>query len=140
MSEIKFAHSEPAFPGLPGESPDSGLIILCRHLASLGHARAAVSAHYQERGANAPEAVLDTLGGSGDELLATVVEIPASTLEGVMARAAALAAYAPDELEPWGPGNIGTAHALARAVIRDLVAFAGDVGRQPCQQQGTARA
>lgn len=139
MSETKFAHSEPAFPGLPAESPDSGLIILCRHLAALGHERAAFVAHYQERGEGPPGSVLDVLGGPADELLGAVVEISATTLEGVMARAAALAAYEPNELVPWGVGNIGTAHALARAVIRDLVALAGR-REQLSQEQGTARA
>ena len=87
-----------------------------------------------------PEAVIDALGGSADELLGAVVEIPATTLEGVMARAAALAVYAPDELEPWGVGNIGTAHALARAVVRDLVALAADGRQRPDQERGAAGA
>ena len=99
----------------------------------------AVAARYQEAGEGAQE-VLDALGGSADELVGAVVEIPATTLEGIMARAAALAAYAPDEVEPWGPGNIGTAHALARAIVRDLVALTSGCGRLPGTERGAVGA
>lgn len=117
------------------QNPDSGLIILCQHLAEAGHERAVLSAHYAQKGNEPPEAALDARGGSADQLLGAVVEIPATTLDGVMARVKALAAYAPDELEPWGAGNIGTAHALARAIIRDLVAHASG-GHLPGTEQG----
>lgn len=101
------------------KGPDSGLMILARHLAEVSHHRAAVLAG---GGENAP-AVADALGGRADELLEAVVELRAVTIEGIRARAVALAAYAPAESEPWGHGNIGCAHALARAIIRDLIAL-----------------
>ncbi|WP_234729720.1 hypothetical protein [Acidocella facilis] len=112
MPEIE--HRAPAV-----QSPDAGLMILARHLAEVSHHRAAALAGAAENAA----AIADALGGRADELLEAVVELRATTLEGIRARAVALAAYAPAEVEPWGHGNIGCAHALARAIIRDLIAL-----------------
>ena len=45
-------------------SPDSGLIILARHLAAVGHERAALAAHYQAKGEDAPMYEHDVIAGA----------------------------------------------------------------------------
>ncbi len=120
-------------------NPDSGLIILAQHLAEVSHKRAALLAAGAAQVPLTP-GMVDELGGRADDLLDAVVELRATTLEGIRARAAALAAYAPDEVEPWGKGNIGTAHALARAIVRDLVALASSGGHLSGTERGAVGA
>ena len=102
------------------QNPDSGLMILARHLTEVSRHRAALQAARCE---SEIFAAVDALGARADELLERLVEMRATTLAGTKARAAALIAYSPNEAEPWGTGNVGTAHALARAVVRDLAAL-----------------
>ena len=129
MHEIKTRAPTPRMqsPHLPAanrealaQNPESGLMILARHLIEVSRHRAALQAGGCESDISA---AADALGARADELLERLVEMRATTLAGTKARAAALIAYSPAEAEPWGTGNVGTAHALARSIIRDLAAL-----------------
>ena len=114
-----------ALPVVQADHPDAELLAACAAFDELERAYIATDfeAHTGSPEDIAAEAGRDCLRDAQDPLLARMVELRATTREGMMARARSLILWDGEVMQEDGPLAEFTNTKLTRAVLRDLLAW-----------------